>query len=287
MDPASEELTTFRTRYGTYCYKVLPFGLTNGPATFQRYINDVLMPFLDVFCSAYMDDIIVFSKNANDHRSHVKDVLQKLREAGLHIDVDKCEFDVTETKFLGLIVTTSGVRMDPEKIRAIQEWGVPRSVVHVQRFLGFCNFYRRFIRDYGRIARALSQLTRKGITFQWTLECQKAFETLKRSVSEAPVLRHFDPDKQSTVETDSSDWTNGGVLSQENEDGVLCPVAYFSKNLTPAECNYEIYDKELLAIIRCFEQWRLELEGTELPVKVLIDYKALKYFITTKKLTRR
>jgi transposase InsO family protein len=287
MHPDSEELTTFRTRYGTYCYRVLPFGLTNGPATFQRYINDVLMEYLDQFCSAYMDDILIYSQNLKEHKQHVKMILQKLREAGLQIDLKKCDFHVTETKFLGLIVTTEGIRMDPEKVRAIIEWEQPKSTHDVHSFLGFCNFYRRFIEGYADIAKPLNELLRKGVVFHWSDQCRRAFQALKEQVSADPLLRHFDRDKPAILETDSSDKAYGGVLSQYDENNILCPVAFLSKNLAPAECNYEIYDKELLAIVRCLEQWRAELEGTEIPIQVFTDHKALEYFAEKRKLTRR
>ena len=228
MHPDSEELTTFRTRYGTYCYRVLPFGLTNGPATFQRYINDVLMEYLDLFCSAYLDDILIYSQNLKEHKQHVKMVLQKLREAGLQIDLKKCNFHVTETQYLGLIVTTEGIRMDPEKVRAIIEWEQPKSTHDVHSFLGFCNFYRRFIEGYADIAKPLNELLRKGVVFHWPDQCRQAFQALKDQVSTEPLLRHFDRNKPAILETDSSDKAYGGVLSQYDEDNILRPVAFLS-----------------------------------------------------------
>lgn len=284
---SSEELTTFVTSLGAYQYQVLPFGLTGGPGTWQHYINDVLFDYLIDFCMAYMDDILIYSKTIKEHRSHVRKVLIRLREAGLQVDIDKCQFHQAEVKFLGLLVGVDGVRMDPEKIKTIVDWKTPQNLKHVQAFIGFCNFYRRFIRGFSAIAKPLNKLAKKEVKFKWSKECQKAFDKLKETVIKAPVLLHFDPDKQSYIECDSSDWTTGGVFSQMGDDGQLHPVAFFSKTLNPAECNYEIYDKELLAIIRCFETWKPELEGTESPVQVLSDHKALEYFMTTKKLTRR
>ena len=285
--PEDEDLTTFRTRYGAYKMRVLPFGLTNGPATFQRFMNETLWDTLNKFASVYMDDILIYSETREEHISHVKQVLQKLREAGLQADIKKCEFLVQETQFLGLIVSTEGIRMDPAKIATILEWLPPKNVTDVQAFLGFCNFYRRFIRGYSEIMKPLTRLTRKDQIFYWDDACEKAFELLKKTVTEAPILRHFDRNKTSYVETDASDYVASGVLSQMDEDNVLHPVAFFSRKLSPAECNYEIYDKELLAIIQCFEAWRPELEGTDLPIQVLSDHKNLEYFMTTKKLTRR
>ena len=145
MDPKSEELTTFRTRYGAYKCKVLPFRLTNGPATYQRYINDVLFDYLDVFCTAYLDDILIYSKDPLEHETHVRKVLERLREASLQVDIKKSKFDVTRTKYLRFIVLTEGVEVDPEKVSVVKDQKEPATVRGVQSFLGFYNFYQRFI----------------------------------------------------------------------------------------------------------------------------------------------
>jgi len=219
MHPDSEELTTFRTRYGTYKCKVLPFGLTNGPATYQRYMNDVLFDYLDDFCTAYLDDILIYSENELDHEAHVKKVLQRLRDAGLQVDIKKCEFNVTRTKYLGFIITTDGIEVDPEKVSAVVNWQTPSNVRGIQSFLGFCNFYRRFIPEYGKIAKPLVQLTKTGIAFQFDRKCWNAFEELKARLTSAPVLRHYDPELESMIETDASDGVLAGVLSQLHPDG--------------------------------------------------------------------
>ena len=164
MHPESEELTAFRTRYGSYQYKVMPFGLCNGPATFQRYINEVLFDILDKYCTAYADDILVYSEDPKQHASHVREVLDRLRAAGLQADIKKSEFSVIETKFLGFIISIQGMRMDPAKIRTIRDWQPPTSVKGVRSFLGFVNFYRRFIRDHGSIRKPLVQLTKQGLS---------------------------------------------------------------------------------------------------------------------------
>ena len=282
-----EDLTTFRTRFGSYKSLVLPFGLTGGPGTFQAYINEVLFDYLHKFVTTYLDDILIYSKNRKEHVKHVRQVLIKLRDAGLQADVSKCEFFVTETKFLGIILSINGIRMDPAKVKAILDWEAPTTVTEILRFNGFCNFYRRFIKGYSKIARPYINLTKQNIPFLWDDACQNAFEAIQRAVTEAPVLAHFDPKKKSFIESDASDYVTGGVLSQIGDDGLLHPVAFFSRKMLPAECNYEIYDKELLAIIQCLEEWRPELEGTDIPVQILTDHKGLEYFMTTKKLTRR
>lgn len=289
LDPGSEDLTTFRTRYGTYKYRVLPFGLTNGPAAFQRFINETLMDYLDNFVTAFVDDLLIYSQNAAEHEIHVKKVLERLRGAGLQASIKKCEFHVTRTKYLGFILSTDGIEVDPEKTAVIHQWKEPSTVRGVQSFLGFCNFYRRFIENYSRISRPLNQLTRKDATFTWTDECQQAFEDLKQRLTSAPILRHYQPDLETKLETDASDGVVAGVLSQRHDDNLWHPTAYYSKGMSDTEKNYEIHDKEMLAIIRSLQEWRAELEGLRLRERfdIFTDHRALEYFMTTKKLNAR
>jgi transposase InsO family protein len=287
MGEGEEWKTAFRTRYGLFESLVMPFGLTNAPADFQRFINDVLAPFLDRFTTAYLDDILIYSNSLEEHREHVRQVLEKLSAAGLHLKPEKCEFYRREVKYLGLIVGIDGIKMDPDKVAAVSEWAVPRKVKDVRSFLGFANFYRRFVRGYSELVRPLTRLTRKEIKFRWGPEEQAAFTALKIAFTTAPVLRRFDHDRDVIVETDASDYVSAGVLSQYDNDGILHPVAFFSKKHSPAECNYEIYDKELMAIVRAFEEWRPELQSVENPIQVLSDHKNLEYFTTTKLLNRR
>ena len=287
MDAASEDLTTFRTRFGAYKYRVMPFGLTNGPATWQHFMNDVLFDFLNRFAVAYMDDILVYSATLAEHRKHVAQVLGRLRKHALQVDLAKCEFHVNETRYLGLVVGQNGIRLDPEKIKPLQDWQPPTTLRDLQAFLGFCNYYRRFLRGYSSLARPLTSLLKKDVKFVWGLAQQQAFDTLRHAISSAPVLVHFDRTKPTRVETDSSDWTAGGVLSQKNGDGLWHPVAFYSKQLIPAECNYNIYDKELLAIVRALETWRPELTSCDTPFEIFTDHQMLQHFNATKKLTRR
>jgi hypothetical protein len=287
MRTDDEDLTTFGTRFGAYKYRVMPFGLCNGPATFQHYMNDVLWEGLNDYCTVYVDDILVYSSSTAEHVRHVRSVLEKLRAAGLQADIKKCEFSVKETRFLGLIVGVDGIKVDPEKVKAIVEWDTPRTLTDVRAFLGFSGFYRCFVRDYSKIIRPMILLTKKGTVFDWDLACQEAFDQIKSLMVEAPILQHFDPTRTCFVECDASDYVTSGILSQKDSGGILHPVAFFSRKMLPAECNYEIYDKELMAIVRCFKEWRPDLEGTDLPIQVLTDHKSLEYFMTTKRLTRR
>ena len=204
ITPGHEHLTAFRTREGLFEYLVMPFGLANAPSTFQHYVNDVLRPFLDTFCTVYIDDILIYSENLSDHKKHVKQVLQALEQAGLHLDIDKCEFHQQEVKYLGLILTTNGVKMDPEKVSAILNWEAPKNIKDVRGFIGFANFYRRFIDNFSTLAAPLIRLTKKDARFDWTNPCQDAFDRLKAAFVTAPVLRHFDPLLPCVVEADSS-----------------------------------------------------------------------------------
>jgi transposase InsO family protein len=286
MDPESEDLTTFRTRYGQYKYKVMPFGLCNGPATFQSFINSQVFEFLDHFLTAYIDDLIIYSDNEEEHQEHVKKVLQKLRGAGLQADLKKCEFHTTETKFLGFIVGTDGIRVDPQKIEAVTSWQTPATVKGVQAFLGFCNFYRRFVERYGNIARPLQKLTMKDRAFQWTDDCQEAFDHLKKALTTTPLLVHYQIERETRLETDASDGVIAGVLSQK-VDELWRPVCYFSKTMNGPEGNYPIHDKELLAIVRACEEWYPLLLGIQKKFEVLTDHHALQYFMTKRLLNAR
>ena len=229
-------------------------------------MNDTLMDYLDDFCSAYLDDIVIFSDSVQEHEDHVRKVLQRLREAGLQADTDKCEFHVRETKFLGFIISTEGVAVDPAKTSVVRDWAPPTSIKGVQLFLGFCNFYRKFVREYRRIARPLANLTKQGLpTFQWKEECQEAFDTLKRRLLEAPVLAHFGYENDTRVETDASDGVIAGVLSQKKDDASndWHPVAFYLETLQGSELNYSIHDKELLAVVQALKYWRAELVGLQ------------------------
>ncbi|QSZ33856.1 hypothetical protein DSL72_005429 [Monilinia vaccinii-corymbosi] len=283
MDPASEEYTTFRTRYGSYKCKVLPFGLTNGPATYQRYMNDVLFDYLDVFCIAYLDDILIYSENEEDHEAQVKLVLARLEAAGLQADLKKCEFNVKRTKYLGFIIFTEGVEVDSEKVEVVESWTYPTTVKGVQSFLGFCNFYCRFIKDYGIIAKPLTDLTKAKTSFHFDDLCRNAFNVLKQKLISAPLLQHYNYNLPCMLETDASDGVIASVLSQKHGDEWL-PVAYFSKTMVAAELNYEVHDKEMLSIIRSLGHWKSELAGFPYQIRIYTDHKALEYFMITKAL---
>lgn len=283
-----EWMTAFRTRYGLFEWLVTPFGLANAPSTFQRYINWALRDYLDDFCSAYVDDILIYTDGSlGKHQEHVRKVMLRMQEAGLQLDIDKCEFEVKTTKYLGFIIKAGeGISMDPAKVSAILEWETPTTVAGVRSFLGFANFYRSFIKNYSDLTTPLTQLTHKNALFRWTDECEQAFVRLKKMFTEAPILVHFNPDRETIVEADSSGWAIGGTLMQLQDTGIFHPCAFFSKKNSPAECNYEIYDKEMLAIVRCLEEWDADLRSVK-EFQIRTDHKNLEYFMTARKLTER
>ena len=261
--------------------------MANSPSTFQRYINWTLREYLDEFCSAYLDDVLIYTDGSlQQHQEHVRRVLDKLQAAGLHVDIKKCEFEVKSTKYLGFIIDAGkGIRMDPEKVKAIMEWEAPRTVRGVRSFLGFANFYRRFIRNFAQVAAPLTRLT-GDVTFEWGAEEQLAFERLKEAFITEPNLATFDSERDTLLECDSSGYAIGGVLSQYDDEGILRPCAYFSKKNNAHECNYEIHDKELLAVVRCLEEWDAELRSVK-SFKVITDHKNLEYFMKPRMLSER
>lgn len=279
--------TAFRTRYGLFNYKVMSFGLCNAPASFQTFVNDTLREFLDSFVVVYIDDILIFSSTPEEHTHHVRRVLQKLKDARLSLKLKKCVFDVTSVQFLGFVISPDHISMDPEKIEVVKNWKDLTNVHDIQVFLGFTNFYKRFIANYSKLCVPLTALLKKDVPFTWDKPAQDSFNNLKTAITSQPVLRHFDPNLPCIIETDASDFALGGVISQKSPDGYNHPIAFYSRKLIPAELNYQIYDKELLAIVAVFKHWRHYLEFSKEPTIVLTDHKNLEYFSTTRNLSRR
>jgi hypothetical protein len=285
--------TAFRTRYGHYEYTVMPFGLTNAPATFQNYIHTALHDILDTFAVAYLDDILVFSADQDSHTNHLHQVLERLQKAGLYAKPSKCAFYQDQVEFLGFVISSKGVSMDPRRVTDITSWEVPKTFRDIQVFLGFCNFYRRFIRNYSRIALPLTALLkgskngRKPGQVNLTLVERLAFRRLIAAFQSAPLLRHFDPSKPIRLETDASDGAMAGILSQPDESGVWHPVAFWSRKFSGAETLYGTPDQELFAIVYSFKHWRHYLEGSVHPIEVFSDHSNLQTFMKQPKLNGR
>jgi len=296
--------TAFRTRYGHFEYLVVPFGLTNAPAAFQAHINQVLAGLVDVTCIVYLDDILVFSDTEEAHIGHVKEVLQRLREAKLYLRLDKCEFHTQQTEYLGYIVSPEGIKIDPLRVKTIQEWPMPKTVRDIRVFIGFMNYYRQFIAQFSRLALPLTKLTQKGPDaargghaqrreesqrIEIGDEARKAFRDLKDAFLSVPILAHYEPDRPTKVEVDASGGAISGILSQKVQDeqrGALWrPIAFFSRKMSKAEYNYDTHDKELLAIDKSLAHWRHYLQG--IPFDLFTDHNNLKWFMETKTLNYR
>ncbi|KAF5698706.1 reverse transcriptase domain-containing protein, partial [Fusarium globosum] len=279
--------TAFRTKYGLFEYLVMPFGLTNAPAVFQRMITNVLREYLDIFVVCYLDDILIFSDTEEEHTEHVHKVLKALQDANMLVEPTKSHFHQNQVTYLGHEISYNEIRMDKRKIAAITEWKAPTTVKEAQSFLGFANYYRRFIKNFSKIAIPLTEITKKDKIFKWNDKAQEAFEQLKTAITSEPVLVMFDPERQVELETDASDYALGGQIGQRDDNGVLHPIAFYSHKMHGAELNYPIYDKEFLAIVNCFKEFRHYLRGSKHPVKVFTDHKNIAHFATTQELNRR
>jgi len=242
----------------------MPFGLSNAPATFQDMINHIFTDMIDLGLLAYIDDLLIYAKPREEHDKIVKEVLERIRTNKLAVSVEKCDWRKSEVEFLGYIVGREGIKMSEEKIQGVWEWKSPSSLVEVQQFLGFANFYRRFIQNYSRVAPPLTELTKGyGKDWKWTNKAERAFKELKTRFTSDPILAHFEPERPVIVESDASDFALGAVLSQRDDDNRLQLNEFHSGKFAPAEINYEMHDKELLAIVGLFKHWRRYLEGAK------------------------
>ena len=278
MHPLAQEKTAFVTHQGLFEFRVMPFGLTNAPAVFQRLMQQVVTPLNSMsshdFVSVYLDDIIVFSRSLEDHLKHLQIVIQRLTDVGLKLKPAKCRFIQRELEYLGHIVSRDGLKTNSRLVHAVSSFPVPQSLHEVRRFLGLSSYYRKFIPNFSKIARPLHQLTRKGVQFNWTLECSDAFDELKKKLTSAPVLAYPDFAREFTLETDASVQGVGAVLAQYQDDNKLHPVAYASRALTPAEQNYSITELETLAVVWAISHFHHYLYGNV--VTVFTDHTAVK-----------
>ena len=281
-----EHKAAFRTNRGLFEPLVMFFGLTNSPATFQTMMNDIFKDEIARgFVVIYLDDILIFSNDLEEHHRRTRLVLQKLRENKLYLKPDKCEFDKLETEYLGMIISQGTIAMDPVKVEGVVNWPTPASKTDVQSFLGFCNFYRRFIKGFAEIAHPLHPLT-GNTPFTWETEHQKAFDKLKTVITTAPTLSIPTNDDPFRLETDASEYAVGAILSQK-QDNTWKPIAFLSKALTPTQRNYEIYDRELLAIMLALGEFRKYLMNADKTFEIFTDHANLQYFKQPQKLNRR
>jgi hypothetical protein len=279
IQEGDEWKAAFRTNRGLFKPLVMFFGLTNSPTTFQTMMNDMFTDMIsEGMVVVYLDDILIFTKDLEEHCRITHRVLGRLAEHQLYLRPKKCEFERTHIEYLGLIISENQVEMDPVKVVGVADWPEPCNKREVQSFLGFANFYHQFIKDFSYHARPLFNLTKNEQKWQWGSSEISAFRKLKELVTSAPVLTTPTDDQSFCIEADSSDFVTGAVLSQlSTEDGKWHPVAYYSKSLSETERNYEIHNKEMLAIIRALDEHFLE--GAPHKVEIWTNHKNLEYFM--------
>ena len=272
--------TAFRTRYGHYEYTVMPFGVSNAPGVFMEYMNRIFHPYLDNFVVVFIDDILIYSKTEEEHAGHLRIVLQVLREKKLYAKLSKCEFWLKEVSFLGHVISSGGISVDPAKVVAVLQWETPKSATEIRSFLGLAGYYRRFIEGFSKLALPLTQLTKKGQVYVWDAACEASFVELKRRLTSAPVLILPNPGEPFVVYCDASLMGLGGVLMQNGK-----VVAYASRQLKVHERNYPTHDLELAAVVFVLKMWRHYLYGSRF--EVFSDHKSLKYLFDQKELNMR
>jgi hypothetical protein len=271
--PCDIPKTAFSTRYGLYEFLVFSFGLTNAPAYFMYLMNSVFMTELDKFVVVFIDDILIYSKNEKEHAKHLRIVLQRLRDHKLYAKFSKCEFWLKSVKFLGHTISQDGISVDPSKVQEVMDWKPPKSVHQTRSFLGLAGYFRRFIPDFYRIAKPMTELLKKGVKFMWSQACEKAFHTLRQHLTSAPVLVQPDNSKPFEVFCDASGTGLSCVLMQEGR-----VIAYASRALRPHEINYPTHDIELATVVHALKIWRHYLMGNH--CNIFIDHKSLKYIFT-------
>ena len=266
LHPEDKQKSAFTTHEGLFEFNVMPFGLCNAPATFQRLMDSVLAGLQWLSCLVYVDDVVIPGKSFKEHLSNLCNVLSCIRSANLKIHPSKCAVVRKKVHFLGHIISAEGIQTDPEKTSKVSSWPTPKCKREVQQFLGLANYYRRFVKNYADIAKPLHQLTEKTASFCWSEKCQQAFDELRQRLVAAPILTFPDPSKPFTLDTDASATGIGAVLSQVKE-GQECVVAYASRTLSKPERRYCTTRRELLAVVTFVRQFRPYLLGTHFQVR--------------------
>ncbi|KAL4324655.1 hypothetical protein GQ457_11G030700 [Hibiscus cannabinus] len=272
--------TAFRTHYRRFEFLVMPFRLTNALATFMDLMNRLFKPYLDKFVVAFIDNILIYSRNKDEHAEHLRIVLQTLREHQLFAKFSMCEFWLSEFAFLGHVISTKGIMVDPKKVQTILDWRPPRNVGKVRSFLGLAWYYRRFVKGFSAIALPLTNLLRKDQPFEWSEDQQRSFDQLKQALTHAHVIVQPESGKEFIVYSDASHSGLGCVLMQG--DNV---VAYASRQLKSHELNYPTHNLELAVIVFALKIWRHYLYGEKF--HMFTDHKSLRYLLTQKDLNLR
>ncbi|GJZ60786.1 putative reverse transcriptase domain-containing protein [Tanacetum coccineum] len=273
-------ITAFRTRYGHYEFQVMPFGLTNAPAVFMDLMNRACKSFLDKFVIVVIDDILIYSKNKEEHKEHLRIILELLQKEKLYAKFSKCEFWLDSVKFLGHVINSQGVHVDPTKVEAIKSWSAPKSPTEVRQFLGLAGYYRRFIEGFSLIVKPLTKLTQNNKTYEWGEEEEEAFQLLKGKLCSAPILALLEGSEDFVVYCDASLKGYGAVLMQREK-----VIAYASRQLRTHEENHTTHDLELGAVVFALRLWRHYFYGVK--YTVFTDYKSLQYILDQKELNMR
>ena len=281
----AREISAFVTPSGLYQYKVMPFGMKNAPATFQRMVNNLVRDIDG--CEGYIDDVVIYSDNWSDHIHQIKRFFQIMREAKLTINLMKSEFGKATVKYLGHIVGQGQVRPLDAKIQTIAKFPIPTSRKELARFLGMAGYYRNFCLNFSEIAAPLTNLLSKKVKFVWTDDCQLAFDKVKLLLQKSPVLKSPDYEKPFKLIIDSSDVGTGSVLVQEASDGLDHPVSYFSKKFLKYQKNYSVVEKETLGLVLALEHFDVYLGSTSFKIKVYTDHNPLTFLKTMKNKNQR
>ncbi|GJW78904.1 putative reverse transcriptase domain-containing protein [Tanacetum coccineum] len=272
--------TAFRTRYGHYEFQVMPFGLTNAPAVFMDLMNRVCKPYLDKFVIVFIDDILIYSKSKQEHEEHLKIILELLKKEELYAKFSKCEFWIPKVQFLGHVIDSEGIHVDPAKIESIKDWTSPKSPTEIRQFLGLAGYYRRFIEGFSKIAKPMTKLTQKKVKFEWGDKQEAAFQLLKQKLCSAPILALPEGSEDFIAYCDASKKGLGVVLMQREK-----VISYASRQLKIHEKNYTTHDLELGAVVFALKIWRHYLYGTK--CTVFTDHKSLQHILDQKELNMR
>jgi hypothetical protein len=271
MCAADVHKTAFRTHQGLFEFLVMPFGLSNAPVTFQALMNDILQPYLRRFLLVFFDDILIYSSLWTDHLRHVRTLFRTLQDHQLFLKRSKCGFGLSSVAYLGHVISEEGVAMDQQKVQAVLDWPLPRSARVVQGFLGLAGYYRRFIKDFGKIAAPLNAMLKKE-GFRWSDDAERAFRALQHALTTAPVLQLPAFDRDFIVECDASGSGVGAVLHQG-----AGPVAFFSRPIAPRHAKLAAYERELIGLVQAVRHWRPYLWGR--PFVVRTDHRSLRFLL--------
>ncbi|GJS51000.1 hypothetical protein Tco_0624362 [Tanacetum coccineum] len=272
--------TAFRTRYGHYEFQVMPFGLTNAPAVFMDLMNRVCKPYLDKFVIVFIDDILIYSKNKQEHEEHLKIILELLKKEELYAKFSKCEFWIPKVQFLDHVIDNKGIHVDPAKIESVKDWASPKTPTEIRQFLGLAGYYRRFIEGFSKIAKPMTKLTQKKVKFEWGDKQEAAFQLLKQKLCSAPILALPEGSEDFIAYCDASKKGLGAVLMQREK-----VISYASRQLKIHEKNYTTHDLELGAVVFALKIWRHYLYGTK--CTVFTDHKSLQHILNQKELNMR